>query len=68
MGKLSAIVTAGHAAFRVEGGEATTANVEGEVRSAAERSLADDPARLDFDAEQGRSRTRRPSRASPARH
>ncbi len=33
MGKLSVIVTAGHAAFRVEGGEATTANVEGEVRS-----------------------------------
>jgi hypothetical protein len=33
MGKLSAIVTAGHAAFRVDGGEATTANVEGEVRT-----------------------------------
>jgi len=33
MGKLSAIVIAGHAAFRVDGGEATTANVEGEVRS-----------------------------------
>lgn len=33
MGKLSVIVTAGHAAFRVEGGEATTANVEGEVRA-----------------------------------
>ncbi|MEI9935906.1 MAG: hypothetical protein WDO69_01650 [Pseudomonadota bacterium] len=33
MGKLSAIVTAGHAAFRVDGGEATSANVEGEVRS-----------------------------------
>ena len=33
MGKLSAIVTGGHAAFRVDGGEATTANVEGEVRS-----------------------------------
>src|SRR6187402_354331 len=33
MGKLSVIVTAGHAAFRVEGGEATTANIEGEVRS-----------------------------------
>ena len=33
MGKLSAIVTSGHAAFRVEAGEATTANIEGEVRS-----------------------------------
>jgi len=33
MGKLSAIVTGGHAAFRVEGNEATTANIEGEVRS-----------------------------------
>ncbi len=33
MGKLSVIVTAGHAAFRVDGGEATSANVEGEVRS-----------------------------------
>src|SRR6478735_1357711 len=33
MGKLSAIVTAGHAAFRVDGSEATTANLEGEVRS-----------------------------------
>ena len=33
MGKLSAIVTAGHCAFRVDGGEATVANQEGEVRS-----------------------------------
>ncbi|HYQ02045.1 MAG TPA: hypothetical protein VER96_25400 [Polyangiaceae bacterium] len=33
MGKLSAIVTGGHAAFRVDGNEATTANIEGEVRS-----------------------------------
>ena len=32
MGKLSAIVTAGQAAFRVAGGEATAANIEGEVR------------------------------------
>jgi hypothetical protein len=32
MGKLSAIVTAGHAAFRVDGAEATTANIEGQVR------------------------------------
>jgi len=33
MGKLSAIVTEGHAAFRVDGGEATTANIEGDVRA-----------------------------------
>ena len=33
MGKLSAIVTSGHGAFRVDGNEATTANIEGEVRS-----------------------------------
>jgi hypothetical protein len=33
IGKLSAVVTAGHAAFRVEGGETTTANIEGEVHS-----------------------------------
>lgn len=33
MGKLSAIVTAGKAAFRMEGGETTTANIDGEVRS-----------------------------------
>ena len=33
MGKLSAIVTAGHCAFRVEAGEATTANIEGEERT-----------------------------------
>jgi len=33
MGKLSAIVTAGHAAFRVDGGEAISANVEGDVRT-----------------------------------
>ena len=33
MGKLSAIVTAGHVAFRVDGGEATSANIEGEVRA-----------------------------------
>ena len=33
IGKLSVVVTAGHAAFRVEGGETTTANIEGEVRS-----------------------------------
>jgi len=33
MGKLSAIVTAGHVAFRVDGGEATIANIEGQVRA-----------------------------------
>jgi len=33
MGKLSAIVTAGHAAFRVDGGEANAVNVEGDVRT-----------------------------------
>ncbi|HET7544488.1 MAG TPA: hypothetical protein VFK05_31670, partial [Polyangiaceae bacterium] len=33
MGKLSAVVTAGHAAFRIEDGETTTANIDGEVRS-----------------------------------
>ena len=33
MGKLSAIVTAGQAAFRVDGGETTTANIEGEVKT-----------------------------------
>src|SRR6478735_1048112 len=33
MGKLSAIVTSGRAAFRVDGSEATTANIEGAVRS-----------------------------------
>jgi len=32
LGKLSAIVSAGHAAFRVHAGEATVANIEGEVR------------------------------------
>jgi hypothetical protein len=33
MGKLSAIVTLGHAAFRVEGNEATAVNLEGDVRT-----------------------------------
>ena len=33
MGKLSAIVTTGHVAFRVDGGEATIANIEGQVRA-----------------------------------
>ena len=33
MGKLSAIVTAGHCAFRLEDGETTVANQEGEVRT-----------------------------------
>ncbi|HEY1532525.1 MAG TPA: hypothetical protein VGF76_00860 [Polyangiaceae bacterium] len=33
MGKLSAIVTAGHAAFRVDSNEATAANQEGDVRT-----------------------------------
>jgi len=33
MGKLSAIVTSGHAAFRVDSNEATAANQEGEVRT-----------------------------------
>jgi len=32
MGKFSAILTAGRGAFRVAGGEATAANIEGEVR------------------------------------
>jgi hypothetical protein len=32
MGKLSAIVTAGHVAFRVDVGEATVANIEGQAR------------------------------------
>jgi hypothetical protein len=32
MGKLSAVVSAGHVAFRVDGGEATIANIEGQVR------------------------------------
>lgn len=33
MGKISAVVTAGQVAFRVNGSEATTANIQGEVRS-----------------------------------
>jgi hypothetical protein len=33
MGKLSAIVSAGHAAFRVDPGAATSANIDGEVRA-----------------------------------
>ena len=33
MGKLNVVVTAGHAALRLENGEATTNNLEGEVKS-----------------------------------
>src|SRR6478752_5724359 len=41
MGKLSAIVTGGRAAFRVDGSEATTANIEGAVRRLADGKVLD---------------------------